>query len=81
MKYQPIFYTLYFRLHLARVLNNILLSIVIEMVEIADGRVEQVRYVVYNLLHLVIVKYGVISLLVCTSTRIRLMKILSLLVK
>ena len=38
-----------------------------EMVEILDGRlgkhsVERVRYVINNLLHLVIVKYGVISL-------------------
>ena len=39
----------------------------VEMVEILDGRlgkrsVERVRYVINNLLHLVIVKYGIISL-------------------
>ena len=56
------------------------------MVEIVDGRlgrrsVEQVRYVLNNLLYLVIVKYGVISLILCISTRLRLMTMLSLLVK
>ena len=60
MRYQPIFHTLYFMLHCARVLNNVVLTTVIEMVEILDGRVgkrsvEQVRYVINNLLHLVIV--------------------------
>ena len=54
----------------------------VEMVEILDGRldkrsVERVRY----LLHLVIVKYGDISLVLCISTRLRLVTILSLLVK
>ena len=54
------------------------------MFEILDGRlgkrlVEQVRYVINNLLHLVIVKYGVISLVLCISTRLRLVTILSLL--
>ena len=58
----------------------------VEMVEIIDGRlgkrsVERVRYVINNLLHLVIVKYGVISLVLCISTRLRLVTILSLLVK
>ena len=58
----------------------------VEMVEILDGRlgkrsVELVRYVINNLLHLVIVKYGDISLVLCISTRLRLMTILSLLVK
>ena len=58
----------------------------VEMVEILDGRlgkhsVERVRYVVNNLLHLVIVKYGVISLVLCISTCLRLVTILSLLVK
>ena len=58
----------------------------VEMVEKLDGRlgkhsVERVRYVINNLLHLVIVKYGVISLVLCISTRLRLMTILSLLVK
>ena len=57
-----------------------------EMVEILDGRlgqrsVERVRYVINNLLHLVIVKYGDISLVLCISTRLRLVTILSLLVK
>ena len=56
------------------------------MVEILDGRlgkrsVQRVRYVINNLLHLVIVKYGVISLLLYISTRLRLVTILSLLVK
>ena len=51
------------------------------MVEILDGRlgkssVELVRYVINNLLHLVIVKY-----VLCISTRLRLVTILSLLVK
>ena len=52
---------------------------------ILDGRlgkrsVERVRYVINNLLHLVIVKYGDISLVLCISTRLRLVTILSLLV-
>ena len=56
----------------------------VEMVEILDGRlgkrsVEPVRYVINNLLHLVIVKYGDISLVLCISTR--LVTILSQLVK
>ena len=73
-------------------LNNIFITTVIEMVEmvemveILDGRlgkrsVERVRYVIHNLLHLIIVKYGVISLILCISTRLRLVTILSLLVK
>ena len=58
----------------------------VEMIEILDGRlgkhsVERVRYVINNLLHLVIVKYGVISLTLCISTRLQLVTILSLLVK
>ena len=58
----------------------------VEMVEILDGRlgkrsVERVRYVINNLLHLVIVKYGDISLVLYISTRLRLVTILSLLVK
>ena len=86
MIYQPIFHTLYFMLHCARILNNVVLTTVIEMVEILDGRVgkrsfERVRYVIYNLLHLDIVKYGVISLVVCSCTRLRLVKILMLLMK
>ena len=40
-----------------RILNNVVITTVIEMVEILDGRlgkrsVEQVRYVINNLLHL-----------------------------
>ena len=58
----------------------------VKMVEKLDGRlgkrsVERVRYVRNNLLHLVIVKYGVISLLLCISNRLRLVTIQSLLVK
>ena len=76
---RPIFHTLYFTLHCARGLSNVVLTTVIEMVEILDGRVrkrsvERVRYVINNLLHLVIVKYGVISLVLCISTRLWLMK-------
>ena len=70
-------------------LNNVVITTVIEMVEmveILDGRlgkssVERVRYVIKNLLHLVIVKYGDISLVLCISTRLRLVTMLSLLVK
>ena len=69
--------------------NNVVITTVIEMVEmveILDGRlgkrsVERARYVINNLLHLVIVKYGDISLVLCISTRLRLVTILSLLVK
>ena len=43
--------------------------------------VERERYVINNLLHLVIVKYGVISLVLCISTLLRLVTILTLLVK
>ena len=71
-----------------RFLNNVVITTVIEMVEmveILDGRlkhsVERVKYVINNLLHLVIVKYGVISLVLCISTRLRLVTIVSLLVK
>ena len=57
----------------------------VETVEILDGRlgkrsVERVRYVINNLLHLVIVKYGDISLVLC-FTRLRLVTILSLIMK
>ena len=69
-------------------MNNVVITTVIEMVEmveILDGRlgkcsVERVRYVINNLLHLVIVKYGVISLVLCISTRLQLLTILTLLV-
>ena len=96
MRYQPILHILYYTLHTEhayclsyRFLNNIVITTVIEMVEmveILDGRlgkrsVEQVRYVINNLLHLVIVKYGVISLVLCISTRLQLVTILSLLVQ
>ena len=93
VRYQPILHTLYHTLHTEhayclsyRFLNNVVITTVIEMVEILDGRlgkcsVERVRYVINNLLHLVIVKYGVISLVLCISTRLRLVTILSLLVK
>ena len=58
----------------------------IEIVEILYGRlykrsVERVRYVINTLLHLVIVKYGIILLVLCITTRLRLLTILSLLVK
>ena len=77
VRYQPILHTLYYTLHTEHAyclsycfLNNEVTTTVIEMVEmveILDGRlgkrsVERVRYVINNLLHLVIVKYGVISL-------------------
>ena len=70
-------------------LNNVVITTVIEMVEMVellDGRlgkrsVERVRYVINNLLHLVIVKYGDISFVLCISTRLRLVTILSLLMK
>ena len=87
---------LYYTLHIEHVyclsyhfLNNVVITTVIEvveMVEILDGRlgkrsVERVRYVIDKLLHLVIMKYGVNSLVLCISTRLRLVTILSLLVK
>ena len=96
VRYQPILHTLYYTLHTEhayclsyRFLNNVVITTAIEMVEtveILDGRlgkrsVERVRYVINNLLHLFIVKYGDISLVLCISTRLRLVTILSLLVK
>ena len=93
VRYQPILHTLYYTLHTEhacclsyRFLNNVVTTTVVEMVEILDGRlgkrsVELVRYVINNLLHLVIVKYGDISLVLCIFTRLRLVTILSLLVK
>ena len=96
VRYQPILHTLYYTLHAEhaycpsyRFLNNEVITTVIEMVEmveILDGRlgkhsVERVRYVINDLLHLVNVKYGVISLVLCISTRLRLVTILLLLVK
>ena len=96
VRYQPIFNTLYYTLHTEhayclsyRFLNNVVITTVIEMVELVEildrrlGKrsVERVRYVINNLLNLVIVKYGDISLVLCISTRLRLVTILSLLVK
>ena len=96
VRYQPILHTLYYTLHTEhayclsyRFLNNVVITTVIEMVEmveILDRRlgkrsVERVRYVINNLLHLVIVNYGDISLVLCISTRLRLVTILSLLMK
>ena len=96
VRYQPILHTLYYTLHTEhaychsyRFLNNVVTTTVIEMVEmveILDGRLgkrsfERVRYVINNLLHLVIVKYGDISLVLCISTRLQLVTILSLLVR
>ena len=96
VRYQPILHTLYYTLHTEhayclsyRFLNNVVITTVIEMVEmveILDERlgkrsVQRVRYVINNLLHLVIVKYGDISLVLCISTRLRLVTILSPLVK
>ena len=67
VRYQPILHTLYYTLHTEhayslsyRFLNNVVITTVIEMVEmveILDGRfgkcsVERARYVVNNLLHL-----------------------------
>ena len=51
VSYQPIFNGLKFTLHRAHVLNNVVITTVIEMVEILYGRVgkrsvEQVRYVI-----------------------------------
>ena len=71
VRYQPILHTLYYTLRTEhayclsyRFLNNVVITTIIEMVEmveILDGRlgkrsVERVRYVINNLLHLVIVK-------------------------
>ena len=88
VRYQPILHTLYYTLHTEqayclsyRFLNNVVTTTVVEMVEILDGRlgkhsVELVRYVINNLLHFVIVKYGDISLVLCISTRLRLVTII-----
>ena len=87
VRYHPILHTLYYTLHTEHAyclsyhfFNNVVITTVIEMVkmvEILDGRlgkrsVERVRYVIKNLLHLVIVKYGDILLVLCISTRLRL---------
>ena len=96
VRYQPILHTLYYTLHTEHAyclsylfLNSVVITTIfemVEMVELLDGRlgkrsVERVRYVINNLLHLVIVKYGDISLVLCISTRLRLVTILSLLLK
>ena len=96
VRYQPILHTLYYTLHTEhayclsyRFLNNVVITTVNEMVELVeklDGRlgkrsVERVKYEIKFFLHLVIVKYGDISLVLCISTRLRLMTILSQLVK
>ena len=96
VRYQPILHNLYYMLHTEhayclsfRFFNNVVVTTVIEMVEmveILDGRlgkrsVERVRYIINNLLRLVIVKFGDISLVLCISTRLRVVTILSLLVK
>ena len=96
VRYQPILHALYYTLHTEhaycysyRFLNNVVTTTVIEMVEMVellDGglgkhSVERVRYVINNLLHLVIVKYGDISLVHCISIHLRLVTILSQLVK
>ena len=75
VRYQPILHTLYYTLHTEHAyclsyhfFNNVVITTVIEMVEMVEmlyGRlgkcsVERVRYVINNLLHLVVVKYGVI---------------------
>ena len=86
MRYQPIFHTIYFTLHRARILNNVVLIAIIEMVEVpkywkfGKHSVERVWYVINNLLHLVTVKYGVISHILCISTRLQLVTMLTLLV-
>ena len=59
MRYQPIFNGSKFMLHLARVLNNVVITTIIEMVEMVEilngcvGKrsIERVRYVINNLLH------------------------------
>ena len=91
VRYQPILHTLYYTLHTEhayclsyRFLNNVVITTLIEMVEkveILGGKlgkrsVERERYVI-----MVIVQYGVISLVLCISTRLRLVTILSPLVK
>ena len=72
VRYHPILHTLYYTLYTEHVyclsyrfFNNVVITTVIEMVEmieILDGRlgkrsVERVRYVINNLLHLVIVSH------------------------
>ena len=88
VRYQPILPTLYYTLHTEHAyclsyhfFNNVVITTVIEMVEILNGRLGKRSVERVSLLHLVIVKYGVISLVLCISTRLRLVTILSLLVK
>ena len=51
------------------------------MEELVSVQLSEYGYVINNLLHLVIVKYGVISLVLCISTHLRHVTILTLLVK
>ena len=78
VRYQPLLlHTLHYTLHtehtychIYRIMNNVVITTVIEMVEMVKilyGRlgkhsVERVRFVINNLLHLVSLKYGVLSL-------------------
>ena len=83
MRYQPILHTLYYTLHTEyvyclsyRFLNDVVITTIIEMVEmveILDVKLGKHLGVIITLLHLVIVKYGDISLVLCISTRLRLM--------
>ena len=89
-------HTLYYTLHTEHAyclsylfLNNVVITTGIGMVEmfeilvrrLGQRSVERVMYVINNLLQLVIVKCGDISLVLCISTRLRLVTIQSLLVK
>ena len=91
VRYHSILHTLYYTLHTEhayclsyRFFNNIVITTIAEMVEMVEilvarlGKrsVEQVTCVINNLLHLVIMKYGVISLVLCISTRLLLATIL-----
>ena len=54
--------------------HDIVLTTVIEILDgrVGEHSVELVRYVINNLLYIVIVKYGVISHVVCISTSLPL---------
>ena len=87
-RYQPIFNRLKFMLYCARVLNNVVITTVIEMVEmveILDGRVGKcsVERVKCNKQFITLghCENEVISLVLCISTRLRLVTILTLLMK
>ena len=82
MRYQPISHTLYFTLHCAHVLNNVVLNTIIEMIKILNGRVGKHSVnKVCNKQFITLSHCEVISLAVCICTRLRLVKILTLLVK